>query len=150
MVSAYKKKNTLAYVQVFSLIIIAAMLCLLSSCREGPKYGKLEGMWQIMEYYAPDGDLKELPGRRYFAFQRNVVQLHSETGTKEDLTGNLYYNAPHLHLDFPYAVDNAVVTRWLEDWGFYSTTVELTVKSLSSDHLTLTDDDGSRWECRRF
>lgn len=130
----------------FLLMLIALAF---QSCKEAPKYGELEGMWQIMEVTDADGKRVNIREQRYFAFQGNVVQLRTEYGVGHLLTGNLAFDDPHLYLDFPYE-STGKHPEELDEWGIDINPIKFVVTKLNSSTLEMTSTGGRHWRCRRF
>ena len=137
------------------MMLIASMLLLLTGltlggCHDMPKYGNLEGLWEITSLTDSDGQEVPFNYRRYFAFQGNVVQLRYDDGLYFDCTGNFEYSDNVITMDFPYVSEMRDPTV-INNWGIFTDPISLQVVERTDKHLVLRNDaDGWIWVCRKF
>lgn len=131
------------------LPVLIPLLAVLASCKEGPVYGHLEGMWQVMEVTDEAGRPVSIEKRRYYGFMHNVVQLRTQDGVYFHMTGNLRYEKPILQLDFPYYNELKNPSGIIE-WGLTGEYNAMTVRELTHDRLVMTNPEGYTIRCRRF
>lgn len=127
---------------------------LLAGCTKVSHNGQLDGMWQVMELYDSDEEVKIPEGLVcYYNFYLHTCQLGTLDGRIPGLVGNLAVADDEVAMQFPYVKEGEVDKIWigrLRYWGLpESGEAVFHVEKLNSKTMTLARGN-VRVICRRF
>lgn len=122
--------NALLRLQAITMLAVIAFV-MLCGCNKSDLNGDLDGQWQLMSITRNDGT-SIVPNQKYYLFAMHMAMLR-ESG-RDGIPGNMIYDEStgHITIDFPRKAS-------LGEWGLPDSpcTVELTIESLSRDHLVM-------------
>lgn len=124
--------KTLCKAKARVMLLVAILATMLGGCCDSDLNGDLDGQWQLMSITRSDGT-SMAPDQKYYLFAMHMAMLR-EPG-RDGIPGNMTYDekAGLITIDFPRKAS-------LGAWGLPDSpcSVELTIESLSRNHLVMT------------
>ncbi|MDE6461058.1 MAG: lipocalin-like domain-containing protein [Paramuribaculum sp.] len=117
-------------IRLTSILLLAAALLPVSSCRKGGINGDLDGQWRVITIENFVNGVTTEPQNIFYCFYLHTVNLTEPSVTA---AGNMTYSGTTLTLEFPFNHDDVSLSRW----GIYTSETTFKIEHLTSSHLIM-------------